>query len=86
MLDAVIQRQENTTMTYKTLTVPLTEKEWQTLRTIAQCEYRNPRQQAAYLLRLALGLESPTKHETATPALQGTGGGFVESQSANSVA
>ena len=46
-------------MTYKTLTVPLTEKEWHTLRTIAQNEYRNPKQQAAYLLRCVLGLDRP---------------------------
>lgn len=65
-------------MTYKTLTVPLTETEWRALTTIAKNEYRNPKQQAAYLLRLALGLDNPNKHETATRALTGTGGGFVE--------
>ncbi len=68
-------------MTYKTLTVPLTEKEWQTLRTVAQCEYRNPKQQAAYLLRCALGLVTdPNKHESAVSALQGSDGAFVESR------
>jgi len=49
-------------MTYKTLTVPLTEKEWHILRTIAQSEYRNPKQQAAYLLRYALGLDRPQEN------------------------
>ncbi|MCL4833498.1 MAG: hypothetical protein KJZ86_13730 [Caldilineaceae bacterium] len=64
-------------MTYKTLTVPLTEREWHTLRTIAQDEYRNPKQQAAYLLRLALGLDNPNKHESAGTTLAGDGA-FVE--------
>ena len=46
-------------MTYKTLTVPLTKHEWQALCDCAQSEYRNPKQQAAYLLRCVLGLGSP---------------------------
>lgn len=65
-------------MTYKTLTVPLTEPEWRALVSTAQSEYRNPKQQAAYLLRLALGLEGPKQHESATPTFQGSDGGFVE--------
>ena len=43
-------------MTYRTVIVPLSEKEWHTLRNIAQSEYRNPKQQAKVLLRDALGL------------------------------
>tara|TARA_B100000949_G_scaffold108269_1_gene96109 strand:- start:966 stop:1166 length:201 start_codon:yes stop_codon:yes gene_type:complete len=49
-------------MTYKTLTVPLAEKEWHTLQTIAQSEYRNPKQQAAYLLSCALEVDSPQEN------------------------
>ena len=64
-------------MTYKTLTVPLTETEWRVLTTIAQNEYRNPKQQAAYLLRSALGLDSPNKHESADKTVAGSGA-FVE--------
>jgi len=78
MLGAVFQLSGGTAMTYKTLTVPLTEKEWHTLRNIAQSEYRNPKQQAAYLLRLALGLNNPNKHESAVAALAGSDGALVE--------
>lgn len=66
-------------MTYKTLTVPLTEREWNKLRTIAQSEYRNPKQQAAYLLRCALGLTDPNEHESAGSTLAGDGA-LVESR------
>ena len=45
-------------MTYRTVIVPLTEREWHTLRNIAQIEYRNPKQQAHVLLRDALGRHS----------------------------
>jgi hypothetical protein len=52
-------------MTYRILNVPLTEKEWRALTTIAQEEYRNPKQQAAFLLRLALGLDRPHENDIA---------------------
>lgn len=55
------------------ITVPLGKDEFQALRENADREYRHPREQARYLLRLALGLDTPNKHESATPALQGNG-------------
>jgi hypothetical protein len=38
------------------VTVPLTEDECNALRTMANAELRDPREQARYLLRAALGL------------------------------
>jgi len=63
---------------YTRITVPLSKDEFNALREISDREYRHPRDQARHLLRCALGLDSPTKHETATPAFPGTGGGLVE--------
>lgn len=68
------------------ITVPLGEDEFFALRENAGREYRHPREQARYLLRLALGLDSDQKHETATRALQGSDGGFVTNYPFNSAA
>jgi len=51
-------------MTYKTLTVPLTEHEWQALCDCAQSEYRNPKQQAIFLLHTIMGIDKPTGNAT----------------------
>jgi len=61
MLGAVIQRQEDKTMAYKTLTVPLGKDEFHALRAASDREYRHPRDQARHLLRCALGLDSSQK-------------------------
>ena len=60
------------------ITVPLGKDEFFALRENADREYRHPREQARYLLRLALGLDNPNKHETADRPLTGVGGGFVD--------
>ena len=49
---------------HRRLTVPLGKDEWDVLRQTADRDYRHPREQARYLLRVALGL--PTE---APPAL-----------------
>ena len=62
---------------YTSIMLPLGKDEFNALRENADREYRHPREQARYLLRCALGLTDPNKHETATPAFPGTGSGFV---------
>lgn len=59
------------------ITVPLGKDEFFALRENADREYRHPREQARYLLRLALGLADPNKHESAGTTLAGDGA-FVE--------
>jgi len=59
------------------ITVPLGKDFFFALRENADREYRHPRDQARHLLRLALGLSDPQKHETADVTLTGDGG-FVE--------
>ena len=63
---------------YTSIMLPLGKDEFFALRENADREYRHPREQARYLLRLALGLDSAQKHETADRTLTGAGGGFVE--------
>ena len=41
---------------HRRLTVPLGKDEWDVLRQTADRDYRHPREQARYLLRVALGL------------------------------
>ena len=60
----------------KQLSFYLDELEAKKLTEIAIKECRRPPDQARYLLRVALGLTDPNKHETAVDTLQG-GGGFV---------
>ena len=62
------------------ITVPLGRDEFNALRENADKEYRHPREQARYLLRVALGLTEPQTHESAVSALQGSDGAFVESR------
>lgn len=59
------------------ITVPLGKDEFHALRENADREYRHPREQARYLLRLALGLDNSQKHESAGSTLAGDGA-FVE--------
>lgn len=63
---------------YTRITVPLGKDEFQALRESSDREYRHPREQARYLLRLALGLTDPNKNESAIATLTGSDGGFVE--------
>ena len=58
--------------------VPVTVGERELLKQSAKMDLREPREQARYLLRCALGLDSPIKDETAVQTLAGDGG-FVES-------
>ena len=62
----------------KQLSFYFDELETKRLAEVASRECRRPPDQARYILRLALGLDNSNKHETATGALTGTGGGFVE--------
>lgn len=62
---------------YTSIMLPLGKDEFFALRENADREYRHPREQARYLLRVALGLDNPNKHESATPALTGSDGAFV---------
>jgi hypothetical protein len=57
--------------------IQLSNEEFICLANAANKEIRSTKDQARHLLRLALGLDSPQKHETATPAFPGTGSGFV---------
>ena len=41
---------------HRRITVPLGKDEWDVLRQTADRDYRHPREQARYLLRIALGL------------------------------
>ena len=63
----------------KQLSFYLDEREAKRLTEIAIKECRRPPDQARYLLRLALGLDNPNKHESVTPALTGNGDALVES-------
>ena len=61
------------------ISIPVTVDERDALLVNAERNLRHPRDQARHLLRCALGLvDSPNKHETATLALTGSDGGFVE--------
>lgn len=60
------------------ISIPVSVAERDALLVNAERNLRHPRDQARHLLRLALGLDTPTKHETADRTLTGTGGGFVE--------
>ncbi|MBI3960242.1 MAG: hypothetical protein HY328_15625 [Chloroflexi bacterium] len=60
------------------ISIPVSVDERDALLMNAERNLRHPREQARYLLRLALGLTDPNKHESATPALTGSDGGFVE--------
>ena len=53
------------------ISIPVSVTERDALLVNAERNLRHPRDQARFLLRCALGLDSPTKHETATPALHG---------------
>ena len=59
------------------INIPVSVDERDALLVNAEENLRHPREQARYLLRCALGLTDPNKHETATPAFPGTGSGFV---------
>lgn len=45
---------------FRRITVPLGRDEWEKLRILAAQDYRHPREQARYILRGALGLNSGT--------------------------
>ena len=62
---------------YTSIMLPLGKDEFNALRENADREYRHPRDQARYLLRCALGLSDPNKHESAVATSQGGDGAFV---------
>ena len=45
---------------HRRITVPLGKDEWDVLSQTADRDYRHPREQARYLLRVALGLPTET--------------------------
>ena len=59
----------------KRVTIPLTEAECEALRTMAIAELRDPREQARFLLRRALGLTecAPNPNEKSATASQAQG-------------
>ena len=61
------------------ISIPVSVAERAALLVNAEINLRHPRDQARHLLRCALGfLNDPNKHESATPALQGSDGGNGE--------
>jgi len=66
---------------YNRIMVPFDRDEWVRLRQTAEAEMRNPRDQARYLVRQALGLaEKPPateKHNGAAQAVTGNCGAAV---------
>jgi hypothetical protein len=67
-------------MSYKRLTLTFTPDEMSALREVARREYRNPRDQAKYLLLVALGqadrTDGDTKGKTAGRSLATNPGGL----------
>lgn len=55
------------------ISIPVTVAERDALLVDADRNLRHPREQARYLLRLALGLTEPQKHESAGTTLAGDG-------------
>lgn len=58
---------------HQRLTLIFTTVEMNALRQKAKASLRNPRDQARYLLRLALGLDEPNIHESAEEVLADIG-------------
>lgn len=58
------------------ISIPVSVYERDALLIDAEKNLRHPREQARYLLRLALGLDSAQKHESADRTLTGAGGGL----------
>ena len=69
---------------YTRISVPLGRDEFIALRESATGSYRHPRDQARYLLRLALGLAAatnePNKHNCAVSPFQSGDGAIVATQ------
>lgn len=58
---------------YTRITVPLSKEEFEALRTAAQTDYRHPREQARYLLRIILlGEQEPENSKTASVKVRTT--------------
>lgn len=60
------------------ISIPVSVAERDALLVNAEINLRHPRDQARHLLRCALGLTDPNKHESAIATLTGSDGGFVE--------
>lgn len=60
------------------ISIPVSVDERDALLVNAVKNLRHPREQARYLLRCALGLDSPNKHESADVALVSSHGALVE--------
>ena len=61
------------------ISIPVSVDERDALLMNAERNLRHPRDQARHLLRCALGLDNPNKHENAVPTYQGSDGALVES-------
>ena len=74
-------------MSYRTMTIVLSDDEAHALRRSAEVDLRRPRDQARYLVRQALGLAEPNgeKHNGAVTALGSDTGAAVLTLQAPSI-